>query len=106
MSMFLCAGRSPGQPGRWLAWSYLFLGNLFYTESDYLQALEQFAKAQQLAPNLAIAHVCMANAYHGLDDMASADKYYKRAVQVDPDDPNARKNLYRWRAIKEGLTGS
>jgi Flp pilus assembly protein TadD len=86
-------------------WSYLYLGNLFYAQEAYGDALEQFRKAQRLDPNMAIAYVCMADAYHGLGEMALADAHYQRAVEVESDDQCAQENLIRWRKIKNGQNG-
>jgi tetratricopeptide (TPR) repeat protein len=80
-------------------WSYLYLGNLFYWQQDYRQAIEQFQHARQRGPELAIVHVCIADAYHGLGEFALAKQYYERAVEVDPNDQNAAKNLRRWQKI-------
>jgi Flp pilus assembly protein TadD len=85
-------------------WSYLYLGNLFYTQGRFGDALEQFGSAQRLAPNLAIACVCMADAYHRLGEIALADQHYQKAVEVEPGDRCAQANLSRWREIKKGLT--
>jgi Flp pilus assembly protein TadD len=85
-------------------WSHLYLGNLHYWKSEFVEALEEFQNAQQLAPDLAMPYICIADAHANLGDFALADKFYHKAVQVEPDDPDAKKNLRRWRKIKRGIT--
>jgi len=85
-------------------WSYLYLGNLFYWQRDYNEAIVQFHHASRLAPDSAIVYVCMADAYHALGDLALADQFYEKSVAVEPDSQNARENLVRWRKIKKSMT--
>lgn len=84
-------------------WSHLYLGNLSYEEEDYSEALEIFTHAHELAPDLAMSLICMADACHSLGKLDLADQYYHRAVQVDPLDDIATQNLERWLSIKEDL---
>jgi Flp pilus assembly protein TadD len=77
-------------------WSHLYMGNVFYHQCDHAEALDKFQHAHRLEPKLAIALVCMADAYHCLGELKLADEHYRKAVEVDPDDENARANLKRW----------
>jgi tetratricopeptide (TPR) repeat protein len=87
----------PGDP-----WSHLYLGNVLYGQSAYAEALEEFKQGNQLAPDLPMALICMADAYHGVGEIELADQNYNLAVEVDPDDPIAQRNLSRWREIMRG----
>ena len=84
-------------------WSHLYLGNSFYGKGAYGEALEQFQIARRLVPDLSIAHICIADTYQCLGQITLADEHYQRAVQLEPDDPIAQRNLARWQKIKKGL---
>jgi tetratricopeptide (TPR) repeat protein len=83
--------------------AYLYLGNIYYTQCNYDDALEQFENARQRDPYLAMPHICIADTYSSLGKWALADEHYRTAVQLDPDCPIAQRNLASWNEFKETL---
>jgi len=77
-------------------WNYLYVGNCHYADDDYNNALEYFKKAQSLMPENPSPYWCLANAYEKLGDIKTADMLYHKAVEADPSDGTAAKNLKRW----------
>jgi tetratricopeptide (TPR) repeat protein len=77
-------------------WTHLYLGNLHYARQQYEQALSEFVLGRNLAPDLGISYVCIADAYACLGRSVMAGKYYRKAVSVDPHDETVQKNLRRW----------
>ena len=78
-------------------WSHLYMGNVYYHQGNHREALGKFQDAHRLEPALAVALVCMADAYHCLGEIDLAGEHYRKAVEVDPDDEIAQANLKRWR---------
>ena len=77
-------------------WTYLYLGNVYYHQHNYSEALDMFIKSSELMPDSAVPCWCMADTYEKMCDAYQADKYYRLAVQVDPDNIEANKKLYAW----------
>jgi Tfp pilus assembly protein PilF len=56
-----------------------------------------FDHAIALDPELAVAHWCSANLYRKQGEYELAEQAYERAVEVDPEDEQAREKLAEWR---------
>jgi TolB-like protein/DNA-binding winged helix-turn-helix (wHTH) protein/Flp pilus assembly protein TadD len=75
-----------------IAESYGILGNNGVMPADavYPQAKQAALKALELDPNLAEAHVALAEVLNEHDwNWAEAEKEYKRAIELDPNNANA-----------------
>jgi TolB-like protein/DNA-binding winged helix-turn-helix (wHTH) protein/Flp pilus assembly protein TadD len=75
-----------------IAESYGILGNngIMPANAVYPQAKAAALKALQLDPDLAEAHVALAEVLNEYDwNWAEAEKEYKRAIELDPNDANA-----------------
>ncbi len=79
----------------------LYFGNLLTICDDKKYALLLFKYAIQLAPDLAVAHWCLADLYCKLGDYGLAERSYERAVEVAPDHEQARSKLTAWRTFVE-----
>ena len=77
-------------------WTYLFLGNWYYTMDRHREAVESFKCAARLRPDISIAFVGLADAYAALGFDALATENYRHAVDVDPTDTTAKRNWRRW----------
>jgi len=54
-------------------------------EQNYKKAVAEFQKALDLDPAYSQAALYLARAYHALSDEPNAEKYYRKAVEIDPD---------------------
>ena len=57
---------------------------------NYKKAVDAFAKAFQIDPTYSQAAYYLARAYNSLFDEQNADKYFKKAIQIDYDNMDAR----------------
>jgi tetratricopeptide (TPR) repeat protein len=80
-------------------WNWMFLGNIYFWRAEYKQALAAFEHARSLDPGISFVYICMADTYHGLGQHEQADAYYRKAIEVAPDDELAIDNLRRWESI-------
>src|SRR5262249_23031419 len=55
------------------------------SKENYKKAAEQFQQALSLDPNYSQAALALARTYDALFDLDNADKYYRRAIEIDPD---------------------
>lgn len=78
------------------AWTYLYLGNLFYALNLYDDAIAAFSHAAELMPGVACSLWCLGDAYDARGEFKTAEYYYKKAVEVEPDCPQAKENLEDW----------
>jgi cytochrome c-type biogenesis protein CcmH/NrfG len=78
-------------------WTCLKFGTLLTICDDKQYARTLFDYAIQLNPELAVAHWCSGDLYREQGAYELAECAYERAVEVDPDDEQARKNLAEWR---------
>jgi tetratricopeptide (TPR) repeat protein len=63
-------------------------GLAFYSKGyaqNYQKAVEEFAKALELDPAYSQAALYLGRAYNALFDEANAEKYFRRAIAIDPD---------------------
>jgi cytochrome c-type biogenesis protein CcmH/NrfG len=80
-------------------WTCLKFGTLLTLCDDKHYARELFDHAIALDPELAVAHWCSANLYRKQGEYELAERAYERAVEVDPDDEQAREKLAEWRSF-------
>jgi tetratricopeptide (TPR) repeat protein len=78
-------------------WTCLKFGSLLTICDDKHYARELFDHAIALDPELAVAHWCSANLYRKQGEYELAEQAYERAVEVDPEDEQAREKLAEWR---------
>jgi len=55
------------------------------SKENYQKAVEQFQEALALDPKYSQAALDLARAYDALFDLQNADKYYRLAIEIDPD---------------------
>lgn len=77
-------------------WTYLYFGNLHYAKNNISKAIEWFKEASRRIPDNACPFWCLAEAYEKSDQWYMADKYFIKAVDVDPSDAEAVKKLEDW----------
>jgi tetratricopeptide (TPR) repeat protein len=77
-------------------WSHLYLGNALCSREQHSQGLAMFQRASELAPELSMTWVSIADAHTWMGDLERAGEYYLRAVETDPSDSIANDNLKRW----------
>jgi len=87
-------------------WTCLKFATLLSCCDDKNHARLLFDRAIALEPGLAVAHWCSANLYRAQGDYSLAEQAYERAVEVDPDDKQARDKLAKWRVFIAGVRGS
>ena len=61
--------------------------------TDPAQAREAYARALELEPRLADAHVNLGRHLHVAGELGRAEPHYREAVRLDPDDPTPHFNL-------------
>lgn len=70
------------------------LGFIFMEDlKDYRNAINYFADAIRVNPNHAYAYFSMGLCYQSLGDVVHAEKYYKRCLEIHPDNKDAQNNL-------------
>ena len=79
------------------ALAYVGLADAYFVSSGYgaMQSKESIPlseaaarRALELAPNLGSAHTALANSLYGHRDWAGAEREFKRAIDLDPNDAN------------------
>jgi tetratricopeptide (TPR) repeat protein len=68
------------------------LGELLYKRGEFDQALDHFAKAAQLKPDVP-NYTRLASALQEQGKLQQAARFYRRALDIDPDSPETRRNL-------------
>jgi tetratricopeptide (TPR) repeat protein len=87
-------------------WTCLKFGTLLMLCDDKTYARKLFDHAIGLAPELAVTHWCSGDLYRKQGEYELAERAYKRAVAVDPDDEQAREKLAEWRFFIAGVRGA
>lgn len=87
-------------------WTCMKFGTLLTICDDKRYARRLFDYAIELDPELAVAHWCSGNLYRKQGEYELAERAYVRAVEVDPDDEEAREKLAQWRSFIAGVHGT
>lgn len=87
-------------------WTHAYIGNLYYTLNQLDDAIAAFRRSIELMPDVSCAYWCLADVYHAKGNFVLADSNYKQAVQVDPNDEQAKRNLQRWQSRPNELQDS
>ncbi|WP_156512654.1 tetratricopeptide repeat protein [Planctomyces sp. SH-PL62] len=77
--------------------THLYIGNLAYRERDWEVALIWFEFAALIAPDSPAPLWCQADVYEFQEKQDLAEEFFRRAVEVDPDDEQPRRLLMEWR---------
>ena len=67
--------------------------------ADKKYARELFDHAIEVAPKLAVAYWCSGNLYRTQGEYELAGRAYEQAVEIAPEDEQARKKLAEWRSF-------
>lgn len=78
-------------PASWLA--YNNLGNLFFRNERFAEAVPFYVEALRCYPDDAMAHFNLAAASASLGRVDEAVQHWLETVRLDPDFPDARRNL-------------
>ncbi|HXM22113.1 MAG TPA: tetratricopeptide repeat protein [Terriglobales bacterium] len=68
--------------------AHLNLGNFYFGQQGIAQAIEQFKKATELAPNYSPPYNILGYAYRQQGDYANAEQAFKKYIELIPNDPN------------------
>ena len=71
----------------------LEMGIGYFRQGDLRAAKVKLERAIEDDPDLVVAHTVLGLVYERLGDPAGAEKYYRRAVALAPDDPDALNSL-------------
>lgn len=69
------------------------LGRSYLRKGDLQAAQTKLEKAVELDPDNVAAHSTLGLVYEGLDDQNGAEKQYRRAIAIGPNDPDALNSL-------------
>jgi tetratricopeptide (TPR) repeat protein len=83
-------------------WSQIFLGSCHMELKNFDVALLHFRAAEALAPNESTPVGCQGDVYCAAGDWTAAGGFYRRALEMNPDDELAMKN---WRWWNTQITG-
>ncbi|MDQ3562630.1 MAG: type IV pilus biogenesis/stability protein PilW [Pseudomonadota bacterium] len=67
--------------------TYVQLGIEYAKQGDYNTAVAKLQKALEIEPDFANAHHVIAMVYNRIGDKPQAEQYFKRALELDPKDP-------------------
>jgi tetratricopeptide (TPR) repeat protein len=66
----------------------LNLGNYYFGQQDYIKAIEQYKKANEIAPQFSPTYNILGYAYRQTENYAEAEKAFKKYIELIPNDPN------------------
>ncbi len=69
-------------------WAHNLLGNSYFTQEDYEEAIVEYKKATEINPDFSQPYNQMGYSYRFLDDYTEAEKAFQKYIQLIPDDPN------------------
>jgi len=64
------------------------LGNYFFGQQEFTQAIEEYKKVTAIAPNFSPPYNQLGYAYRSLENHAEAEKAFQKYIKLIPDDPN------------------
>jgi tetratricopeptide (TPR) repeat protein len=68
--------------------AHLALGNYYFGQQRYRDAIDQYKRSIDLAPDYAGAYNILGYAYRQVEDYPEAEKVFKRYTELIPNDPN------------------
>jgi len=68
--------------------AHTLLGNQYFGQQDYAQAIEQYTKAIEINPDFSQPYNQLGYAHRFLVNYSEAEKAFKKYIQLIPDDPN------------------
>lgn len=68
--------------------AHTLLGNYFFGQQEFAQAIEEYKKATAIAPDFSQPYNQMGYAYRSLENYADAEKAFRKYIELIPDDPN------------------
>jgi tetratricopeptide (TPR) repeat protein len=77
------------------AWRWPYLAGLLLSTRDPAAALEQLARAAELEPNYAALRFHLGHAHYLAENLAEAERHFRRALEIDAACINARLGLAR-----------
>lgn len=88
-----CATTPTGKEGRDLAQVYADMGAAYLKRGQREEARDKLERALKLNPNLPSANHYIAELYHQTGDDIAAERHFRRAVELSPNDPNLQNNF-------------
>ena len=86
-------------------WSHMYLGSCYLELKQFDRALEFFRAAEALAPGLGTPVGSQGDVLCASGDWEAAGEFYRRALEISPDDELAIKNWTWWKSeMKKPLT--
>ena len=82
-------------------WSRMYLGSCHLELKNFGLALEHFRAAEALAPDESTPVGCQGDVLCAAGNWEAAGPYYRRALEMNPDDELANKN---WKWWNRGMT--
>jgi tetratricopeptide (TPR) repeat protein len=64
------------------------LGGYYFGQQDYVRAIEQYKKANELAPSYSPAYNILGYSYRQTGDYANAEQAFRKYIELIPKDPN------------------
>ncbi|MGH7451892.1 MAG: tetratricopeptide repeat protein, partial [bacterium] len=64
------------------------LGNYFFGQQEFAQAIEEYKKVTAIAPNFSQPYNQLGYAYRSLENYPEAEKAFKKYIELIPNDPN------------------
>lgn len=68
--------------------AYNLLGNYFFGQQEFAQAIAEYKKVTAIAPNFSQPYNQLGYAYRSLENYAEAEKAFQKYIKLIPDDPN------------------
>jgi tetratricopeptide (TPR) repeat protein len=78
-------------------WTHLYLGNWYYSARQYEAALERFEHASSLMPGESCPFWCIADVFEKQRRFNEAQRFHRRAVEVDPKNERAKEFRRKFR---------
>lgn len=78
-------------------WTHLYIGNMAYVERDWDTALVWFEFAAMLDPDITPPIWSQADVYEFQDRQDLAELYFRKAMELDPDDEQSARLYLNWR---------
>lgn len=77
-------------------WTLLYIGNVYFRKKMYRDSIVWFEKSMLLNRDSGVPYWCLAEAFEKLGEDDSADFYFRKAAQIEPESDEAQKRLRLW----------